>query len=244
MERIYMVSENHNPVEVLQFTKLEDSIKGALPKGYQEFIGKYGAGELNSYLYLIAPDNMQEATLEWKETLESDFWEDSILPLDLRKEVYVLGYTIDSDLFVFHPQKNGIFCLPRQADRIYLAGETLSEAVTWIFQGQILMDACTGLYYRPREKMGLLRYDHSNCPDLNEFRELLCACHQPDHIIEEDAFIHMFYKMWGAHVSYSDQYNQLIITYSTTAAKGSCGAMKELLSRNGFRLIQEENLES
>ncbi len=65
---------------------------------------KYGGGELNAFLYLLAPEEVLKATAEWRETLVSDFWdEDAGLSQNLRAQCYVLAYSIDSDLFVFHP---------------------------------------------------------------------------------------------------------------------------------------------
>lgn len=243
MDNIYLVSDIKNLPEASQIMEVEAAIKGMLPSGYKDFIESFGAGEFNSYLYLLSPEKIIQARTEWKETLESDFWkEDSCLPMDLRGEVYIIAYTMDSDLFVFHPHKNGIYCLPRQDETIYLTGETFSDVISWTFESGKLINTSAGMFYRPEGKTSHLRYRNPNPPDFNTFADSLNMIGKADYVMQNDECADIFFRSCGAHINYSQVYDQLIVTYDADYAREFFIIIDKLFRKLGFCLSEKANI--
>lgn len=243
MDNIYLVSDIKELPEASQIKEVEAAIKGMLPSGYKDFIESFGAGEFNSYLYLLSPEKIIEVTAEWKETLESDFWtEDSCLPMDLRRAVYIIAYTMDSDLFVFHPHKKDIYCLPRQNDMIHMTGETLSNAVSWTFESGKLIEASTDMFYRPEGVASHLRYRNSNPPDFNTFEKTLNSIGKADYVIRRDEFVDIFFRSYGAHVNYSQVYDQLTVAYDADHAQEFFTIIDKLFRKLGFHITEKANI--
>ena len=243
MDKIYVVNQAAHLPDTSQIETLETAVGSALPKGYQEFIMEYGGGELNTFLYLLAPEEVLKATAEWHETLVCDFWdEDAGLSQDLRSQAYVLAYSIDSDLFVFHAEKEGIFCLPRQDNQIYPVGKSLSEMIQWVFRAGKLIQAGDGLFYKPDGPTSMVRYRNPNPPSLDSFMEAVKVLGSPDYSIRSEEFIDVFYRKWGAHINYGPKYDPLIATCDAGWACEFLAVLGEPIAKEGFLMTEKMNV--
>lgn len=243
MDNIYLVNQAARLPNPSQIETLKVAVGSALPKGYQEFIMKYGGGELNAFLYLLAPEEILKVTAEWHETLVSDFWdEDAGLSQNLREQCYILAYSIDSDLFVFLAEKEKIFCLPRQDNRIYPVGKSLSEMIQWVFRSGKLISAGDGLFYKPDGPTSMVRYRNPNPPSLDSFMEAVKVLGLPDYSIRSEEFIDIFYQKWGAHINYGPRYDQLIVTWNAERTCEFLAVLGEPIAKEGFRMTEKMNV--
>lgn len=107
------------------------------PHGYREYITRFGQGTLAGKVRVFSPQRVEKDIATWRKRVsEHWFWEDEVLPRDRGVECVPLGETVDGDELVFHPSRpDHIFVMARHSNRIFDAGKTLLDALSFILEG-------------------------------------------------------------------------------------------------------------
>jgi hypothetical protein len=243
LTEIYVESDIYKSADIQEVTDLDAQINYRLPKGYDEFITTYGSGTISDFFHILSPHGILEITESWNDTLICDFWQyTSDFTFNIQKESYILGYTIDSDLFVFHPNIEGIYCLPRHDDHIYFTGKTFYETLFWIKNSGVLVEKSSILSFRPTGETSLLRYKIDRSYNFNEFLVALNVLGQPDKILNEHQCYKLFYRQWGLCIEYLPMYNDLMTTVDKKHLIIVYEIINNILTSLGFIITEKHNV--
>src|SRR5437588_8484514 len=103
LDEIYLVSDKLVPVSQDQIDRAQTALGTSFPRGYDEFMLRFGKGDFSGYLRPYDPDRVVADLRSNREWLASDFWEDGDLRLTPaeRSQLITFADTIDSDMFAF-----------------------------------------------------------------------------------------------------------------------------------------------
>lgn len=114
-----------------------------LPSGYVEFVRRLGTGSLGHFVRVMAPTQLHEATLDWRERIDEFwFWETSTAGLEpegIRQAGILLADSFDGDeLFFVGGSPDRCYVLPRNDEVVFQAGPGFLEALGWMLAGTVL----------------------------------------------------------------------------------------------------------
>jgi hypothetical protein len=136
-EKIVVKQSAASPPSVMEVEGLESTLGTAFPKGYGEFITRFGEGVLGgTYIRIYPPSRILAELEEWRARIDEYwFWDqgsDVLSKFDALNS-FILGDTMDGDELIFHPkQSDKIFVLPRYSEDIFVAGLGVEEAIEWL----------------------------------------------------------------------------------------------------------------
>lgn len=236
---MYICCEINKKIHIQDVIDLETKIKGSSPKGYREFITKFGPGELNSFIFLMSPLQIESTANEWQDILLNKSYTNPMFPLKLRKEAFVFAYSIDFDIFAFHPKKNQIYCLSGHSEEIFCTGESVFEMIDWSLFSGAFYPRHTQSYFQPECRRMHRLYSVSNPPDMINFEQALASLGQEDCKIIEFYSIHIFYFKWGAKITYSIKHSELSLSFDKEYALLLSPILDDLLSKMLFTQTEE-----
>lgn len=243
LSEMYIESDIYSLTDSKETTNFNEKNSNTLPEDYCEFMTTYGSGTINEFFYVLTPNEISKTTEEWKDTLTSDFWQNtSDFTFDMQKESYILGYTIDSDLFVIHPKVEEIYCLPRNDDQIYPTGKTFYDLLHWIKSSGILVEEFSTLHFRPIGETSLLRYKIDNPHDLDELLKSLNILGEPDKILDENEGYKLFYRQYGLRIDYLPMYNYLMANVDKKYINIVYEKINSALTELGFIITEKNNI--
>lgn len=116
---------------------LESHLWITFPVGYREYVTKLGEGVMGGTLVRIYPPwRIEKELADWRRRINKYwFWDNGRehLPKDRALECVIVGDTVNGDELVFHPTRpSHLFVLPRESEKIFLAGNDLLAAVEWM----------------------------------------------------------------------------------------------------------------
>lgn len=157
------ISGEAKPVPVAEVDGLEKRLETGFPKGYREFVTRFGKGVLGD-TYLILTGEALDAELDdedkevgcdirvylpeqildavdgldgWRERIEEYwFWDAGadVLSKERALECIIIGDTTVGDELAFHPSNpDRIYILPRDEDGIFAVDGGLTGAIEWLF---------------------------------------------------------------------------------------------------------------
>jgi hypothetical protein len=141
------------------------SVEAALgirfPIGYREYVTTFGEGVLGgSFIRIYPPRRVSSDVIEWRSRIaEYWFWTPGLFGLSQERamEGVIIGDTIGGDELVVHPKNpNKIFVLPRELERVLVAGKGLPAAIEWLCSSGVPTEA-----FKERTSSRLLTRDTS-----------------------------------------------------------------------------------
>lgn len=118
-----------------------------LPAGYREFMARFGEGNLGVYIRVYPPHRILDGdnnVADWRKRIDEYwFWDEGkdLLPKAKALECIVVADTMDGDEIVFHPSEpDRLYVLPRNEEKVYIAGDGLLQAIEWLLASGILTE--------------------------------------------------------------------------------------------------------
>ncbi len=116
---------------------LEAKLWVTFPDGYREYVTTLGEGVLGgTFVRVYPPWRIDKELVEWRRRVNKYwFWDKgrSLLPKERALECIPVGDTVNGDELVFHPTRpNRLFVLPRDREKVFVAGTDLLAAVEWM----------------------------------------------------------------------------------------------------------------
>lgn len=126
------------------------------PIGYREYVTRFGEGVLgSSYIRIYPPKRVVGERQEWRKRVDEYlFWKPGWTGLtkEAAQNSTVIGDTVDGDELVTHPKNpNKIFVLPRNEERVLVAGKGLPAAIGWLCSSGVLTEAFKDRNFEPFE---------------------------------------------------------------------------------------------
>ena len=241
-DEIYVISDIQEVYTAEQIEDINKLLKGALPEGYSEFIQKFGTGYINSYLHLYCPSEILSNTQVAMASLECDFWNNTpSFTFKEQLECFVIGYTIDADYLVVHPNKKGLFLFPRHSDEIFHLGNSFVEMLHWLKDSGIYLEKQPLLFYRPDREMTILVYwDRNNQINKDKILKTMFDLVKPSkHILFDENYSNLIYRRMGADVSCDFKYGKIRIEVDKDYAIEFYDMMHHKLLELGFGLSEK-----
>jgi hypothetical protein len=121
------------PVTAKQVAALEEQWWITFPKGYREFITKFGEGLLGDFIRIHPPWRIENELATWRGRIAKHwFWGKKILPQARGLECVIVGDSLHGDELVFHPSRPDLFVLPRDRESVFVAGTDVLSAIEWM----------------------------------------------------------------------------------------------------------------
>ena len=136
-EDIVVVGGDLTPCTSEDVDSTEEQLDFVFPKGYREYVTRFGEGILGgSYIRIYPPHRIREELTEWRQRIEEYwFWDDGheVLTKKQALQCMIVGDTLDGDELIVHPDiPDRIYVLPRNSEDIHVAGDGLHEAIEWL----------------------------------------------------------------------------------------------------------------
>jgi hypothetical protein len=118
------------------------------PSGYREYVTQFGEGVLGgSYVRIYPPRRILSGAnnvAEWRRRIHRYwFWGggSNALTKEQALEAVIIGDTLDGDELIVHPANpERIYILPRQSEKIHVAGDGLPAAIEWLCTSGVLTE--------------------------------------------------------------------------------------------------------
>jgi hypothetical protein len=115
------------------------------PIGYREYVTLFGERVLGgSYVRIYPPKRVVTDRPEWRSRIcEYWFWNAGWTGLtkEAAQDCTIIGDTLDGNELVTHPKSpNKIFVLPRNEERVLVAGKVLPAAIEWLCSSGVLTE--------------------------------------------------------------------------------------------------------
>ena len=115
---------------------LEETLGIPLPQGYRDYLITLGEGVLGGHFVRVYPPKRVIEELEaWRERIDQYwFWDQGATVLSRQRvlESIRIADTVNGDELIFHPaEPNRLLVLPIESEKIFVAGNSLLEAVEW-----------------------------------------------------------------------------------------------------------------
>jgi hypothetical protein len=129
------------------------------PFGYREYVTQFGEGVLGgSWLRIYPPRRIlagKNNLAEWRQRIDKYwFWDDGrdVLTKEQALQSVIIGDTLDGDELIVHPDHTDrVYVLPRNSEKIYLAGDGLPAAIEWL--------CCSGTLAEPNMERNFEPFD-------------------------------------------------------------------------------------
>ncbi len=146
LDDVTVVGEPLVRADDIQVDELETRLGVSFPNGYRQYITALGEGVLGgSYIRIYPPWRILDELQEWRQRIEEYwFWDEGrdVLSKQQALESIILGDTLDGDEVIFRPQQpQRILVLPRHSEQIYVAGDDLWQAISWLCSSGTLTEA-------------------------------------------------------------------------------------------------------
>jgi hypothetical protein len=113
--------------------RAEKTLGTKFPKGYADFVTKFGTGLFNDVIRVYAPDNVVDELEQFRNRIEEYyFWDQSedLISKERVKECIWIADTLNGDEVIFHPDNPArLYLLPRDSEEIEILGKTLNDAL-------------------------------------------------------------------------------------------------------------------
>lgn len=179
---------------------LEAELGLSMPPGYEHFVTTYGEGTFCDMLQICSPARVRRLLAEFRERwAEFWFWDGLITQAEMADAV-VVADTDAGDEFVLHPGHEQLMCLPRDDERVYPVGSTLTELIDWY---------CTsGVLIRPERVRSFeswieRRYENWSGGNFEDVRTAVAALgiHEVEDLDAEERSATFHIPAIGGHVS-------------------------------------------
>jgi hypothetical protein len=134
---VLLIDDNLDLIGADVLDGVEHAIGCSLPADYREIMGRFGVGTYSGFIHFLHPSEIPQWT-EHSRRIWSDhsyfLWpqSDSVLPLDLALQSFVLAITMDGDVIIFcPPAQNDLFVLPRHQEVICRMPSGLRDPLVW-----------------------------------------------------------------------------------------------------------------
>jgi hypothetical protein len=146
---VYLVTDKLDLISDSSIDELEKRLGVTMPHGYREFMTRLGEGYYCGYVYVVPPDSVESYADKWRSLDNKRFpWQEDILTPEQVNQSIEIASTLDGDSFAFIPNEpTKIYILPRQNNKIYLAGSNLEAALDWLFTSDVLVSATDDFRY-------------------------------------------------------------------------------------------------
>ena len=123
-----------------EFDEAEAHCDIRFPSGYRDYISRFGEGILGgNYVRIYPPRRIvggANNVHEWRDRIkEYWFWDEGrdVLSQERALECVIVGDTVDGDELIVHPTTpERIYVLPRNSEKIFVAGDGLLPALEWL----------------------------------------------------------------------------------------------------------------
>jgi hypothetical protein len=137
------------PVTVQDVSYSESRLWLTFPRGYAEFVTRFGEGTVASKLRVFSPSKIEKELDPWrKRVTEHWLWGEKsrgVLPKERGVECVLLGDTLDADV-VFHPGRpDRIFVLAKNGEKIDDAGHSVEDLLSFVLKDTAERDFAPGL---------------------------------------------------------------------------------------------------
>jgi hypothetical protein len=208
-EDVYLVSQNLEIATAAEVDRVEERLGCTFPPGYREYVTTLGLGTYTSLIRIDMPDKIVADLSDWRKRVqEYYFWYSGadVLAKQNVLQCVPLGDTLNGDELIFHPQKPGaVYVLPRNDERIYLAGASIYEAIDWLCGSGVLHDEVLSFRYfecwKDREKM-----EFAGRMGYREFKDSILSLDLHDHVAcdsEGEGYLTLFYSSFYGCLSHS-----------------------------------------
>lgn len=135
----YKILGQAKPIPDADVTDAETRLGIRFPTGYREYITRFGEGVLGGTFIRIYPParilHGSNCVAEWRQRVDEYwFWDTgaNVLPKQKALECVIIGDTLGGDEFIFHPSRpDRIYALPREDEKIFIAGDGMEKAIEW-----------------------------------------------------------------------------------------------------------------
>jgi hypothetical protein len=134
---VLLIDDNLDLIAPEELDAVERTIGCSLPADYRAIMGTFGVGTYSGFVYFWHPSEIPQRA-EYSRRIWTEhshfFWpqSDSVLPLDLALQSFVLAITLDGDEIIFcPPAQNNLFVLPRHEEVIRRMPSGLSDPLVW-----------------------------------------------------------------------------------------------------------------
>jgi hypothetical protein len=134
---VLLIDDNLDLIAPDVLDGVERTMGRSLPADYRAIMGTFGVGTYCGFIYFWHPSEIPRRT-EYSRRIWVEyshfFWpqSDSVLPLDLALQSFVLAITLDGDEIIFcPPAQNNLFVLPRHEEVIRRMPSGLSDPLVW-----------------------------------------------------------------------------------------------------------------
>lgn len=136
-KNVLLIDEDLELVAAEELDAIEHAIGCSLPTDYRTIMTTFGVGTYCGLISFTHPNEIPARTKRsreiWAEHLEF-FWpqSDSVLPIDLALQSFVLATTIDGDeIILCPPAQDNLFVLPRRDEVIFTMPSGLRDPLAW-----------------------------------------------------------------------------------------------------------------
>lgn len=245
---IYVVSDKLVAVPATQFDRARIALDTDFPRGFEEFVLKFGKGDFSGYLRPYDPERIARDLQSNREWLSHDFWEDGALRLarEDRARLILFADTIDSDAFAFLPgNPEEIFVLPRHATKLFKIGPTFLDLLNWVLGSGELAQPSDLRFFQPWNEYSSLRFDNSTrAYELDEMATIFERVGTANHTVRGQDSIDYFIQKYGAHLNYLllDSYDQFIVRFDQDSASEFVPLLQRALAGKGFRVTEHNRI--
>ncbi|WP_431685753.1 hypothetical protein [Hahella sp. NBU794] len=204
-DSVYLVFNQFSLLDDESVGYIEDKFKGRFPKGYKEYIRRFGEGELCDSIRIHSPNYI----LNKHEVGNCRFY-DGALPegnggRELIEGMVEIGRTWLGDVIAFNPAfKNGVYLFYRQMNKVELIGRDLYESVEHLCNEEP-DDRCPGFkYFKSHGVYSICQFvQKEECAETGRMLyDTASSFFYPDHLFLRENGFDLFNKRYGFHMSF------------------------------------------
>lgn len=252
IDDIYVVSQRLVSVSQAQVDLAKTALGTEFPPGFEEFILRFGIGDVSGYLRPYDPDRIVKELDSNREWLSHDFWEDGELRLPRADRVRLILFadTIDSDAFAFLPgAPEEVFVLPRHETKLFQIGPTMLDVMNWTMTSGEIVRPFAQRFFQPWNNYASLRLNsEKGVHESNQMQAIFQSIGRADYMVlsEGDVSIDYFIQDFGVHFNYSilHTYEQFIVTFDSDCTEQFLPILTRTLAGKGFRVTEHNRLDT